>query len=609
VITDPVHGDVNLSRLEVAVVDSRPFQRLRRVRQLGNSHLVYPGAVHSRFSHSLGTVKAAQFLLDQVRSQQYSLRPTPDLLSQWRRQGHPAGQHISVFDSNWAEATVLARLGALLHDLCHVPAGHTVEDDLRLLDPHDKNLRRFRRLWTELRKDVLASIEASPWGGQAAAQQVAKTLLNKSGPLYAELEPLILSKLAEGKPSKYLFCRDLVGNTICADLLDYLERDHLYTGLPEALGKRFMSAFFVVPEGDGVYERRLALNIQRRSSERIDVVSELLKALRYRYELTERVLVHKTKLAADAMLGEALERWEWALWYRAASEIGLVDRAQLAVDERPELIPEARGELAGHESRKVTKDVTRTLDEELSEIGDDELLARLTSLRADDYPDEISPLIGHVADLGRALISRDLFKVVGQTDSRDAPAEKLYKCFGDASSRAEIEASAHHFAGITGGPKLVIWLPDHKMRLKLAEVLVRHEKGVSPFVAYERAGSKRGSEIYDAHARLWKAYVFAHRSLLGTVKLEEALAFLEWRMGIQWGGGQPPTPRPTDRPLALALEREIQRADLEGNPQEVLERHRDEFADLAARDAGEETFTSLSQKVRKILVGLDLPSA
>jgi HD superfamily phosphohydrolase len=52
--------------LEVAVVDSRPFQRLRRVRQLGMTHLVYPGAVHTRFSHSLGAVRVAQLLLDTV---------------------------------------------------------------------------------------------------------------------------------------------------------------------------------------------------------------------------------------------------------------------------------------------------------------------------------------------------------------------------------------------------------------------------------------------------------------------------------------------------------------------------------------------------------------
>jgi HD superfamily phosphohydrolase len=51
VITDPVHGDIFLTKLEIAMVDSRAFQRLRRIRQLGNTHLVYPGAVHTRFSH------------------------------------------------------------------------------------------------------------------------------------------------------------------------------------------------------------------------------------------------------------------------------------------------------------------------------------------------------------------------------------------------------------------------------------------------------------------------------------------------------------------------------------------------------------------------------
>ena len=47
-ITDPVHGDIYLTRLETQVVNSAPMQRLRRVRQLGTTYLVYPGAIHKR---------------------------------------------------------------------------------------------------------------------------------------------------------------------------------------------------------------------------------------------------------------------------------------------------------------------------------------------------------------------------------------------------------------------------------------------------------------------------------------------------------------------------------------------------------------------------------
>src|SRR5256885_1238149 len=79
VVTDPVHGDIYLNRLEVVIVNSRPFQRLRRVRQLGMAPEVYPGATNTRFSHSLGTLRAAQDLLDVVLEQRHDPHGVPDL--------------------------------------------------------------------------------------------------------------------------------------------------------------------------------------------------------------------------------------------------------------------------------------------------------------------------------------------------------------------------------------------------------------------------------------------------------------------------------------------------------------------------------------------------
>ena len=122
-ITDPVHGDIHLTKLEMAVLDSRPMQRLRRVRQLGAVHLVYPGATHVRFSHALGALRVAQDLMDVALSQGLSPHHVPDLFGEWR-------SNPSEFARMVGEATVLARLGALLHDLGHIPFGHTVEDDL-----------------------------------------------------------------------------------------------------------------------------------------------------------------------------------------------------------------------------------------------------------------------------------------------------------------------------------------------------------------------------------------------------------------------------------------------------------------------------------------------
>jgi HD superfamily phosphohydrolase len=141
-ITDPVHGDIFVTRLEQRVIDSAPMQRLRRVRQLGATHLVYPGATHTRFSHCLGALRSAQDLFDAVVDHRHGPHAVRDLFGEW--ESNPAEYRKRV-----AEATVLARLGALLHDLTHVPFGHSVEDDIGLLTPHDENVPRFEELWSQ----------------------------------------------------------------------------------------------------------------------------------------------------------------------------------------------------------------------------------------------------------------------------------------------------------------------------------------------------------------------------------------------------------------------------------------------------------------------------
>src|SRR4051794_25663942 len=486
VFTDPVHGDIHLNRLEVACVDSPPFQRLRRIRQLGETHLVYPGAVHTRFSHSLGALRLAQHLLDRVRNQSQGLHAVDDLLSDWGPDP----------EQRWAEATVLARLGGLLHDLCHVPAGHTIEDDLGLLEPHDENDKRFAALWGELAESVTAATERH--GGSQMATAVSQALLEPNGLLHAQLRGLIISKGEGVKPiseMKYPFCADLVGNTICADLLDYLARDHLFAGLPHSLGRRFTSAFFIVGAERGPYSKRLALNIMRDEHERTDIVSELLKALRYRYELTERVLVHHAKLAADAMLGEAIERWGWAVWYAEAKRARRLDQGQFGGKFEPHKIPAKRMELepvekkmskaAAAEKTPIRVAARERMDLCLRNLGDEELIAELKRLPdATDLPKETYPLLAQAAALAEDLSLRRLFKPITRVGPRDAPAAALWQQFGDPDARAALEFGAQRFARLGNDPRVIVWLPPLEMRLKLAEVLVRHSRGVSPFVSY-----------------------------------------------------------------------------------------------------------------------------
>lgn len=606
VITDPVHGDIFLTKLEIALIDARPFQRLRRIRQLGNTHLVYPGAVHTRFSHSLGALKVAQMLLDVVWNQRGELHGVDeDLFAEWTRQGE------FVADERWAKATVLARLGALLHDLCHVPAGHTVEDDLGALEPHDENEERFRDMWSQIREDVSEHLRQFETD-DGDIKLVEEALLDEDGPLHQQLRPLIISKgrgTLELDAMEFPFCADLVGNTICADLLDYLDRDHLFTGLPESLGRRFISAFFVTASDCGPFSARLALNIFRNGHERTDIVSELLKALRYRYELSERALVHHAKLSADALLGESIERWEWALWWLSARKRGLLEEIEARADFAITRVPEYRAELEKAVGKKemsriewakeplgeVEAEVKAAMEKEFARLGDEALIDHLVGLRGDLRDSDVRPLADASAGLAELLRNRRLFAIAARIGAGDVSPETIYERFGEPAPRAELEAAAQRFAGLDDYPRVILWIPKPDMRLKLAEVLVQQHAGIAPFVVYERSRAKRGSDIYDAHARLWATYVFVDRTV-GPGKRKAIAAYLGKRMGIRWEQHRDIGGTPDEWPLRLAVA-DVFDKSLTSEVDKVLERIKPDLEAVSARSQDFETFEALRQEV------------
>jgi HD superfamily phosphohydrolase len=529
VITDPVQGDVYLSLLEQAIVDSPPMQRLRRVMQLGASHLVYPGATHTRFAHSLGAMRAVQDLLDATLTQRDTRHGRPDLFEQWRAElgvnltgEGDLPEALRAYYRKVAEAVVLARLGALIHDVGHVPYGHSIEDDLLVLDPHDSNRARFDRLW--------ADVEAQTFRDETRHEWKIGELLGPE--VMAQLRPLILSKSdgeLEQSELTYPFTQDLVGNTICADLIDYLQRDHLYAGLPISLGHRYMTGFYVTPAGASrLFPSRMALNIHRGGGERRDIVSELLKHLRYRYELQERVISHHAKLAADAMVGKMLEMLHDALWAESAGALLQPPpwderyEAQTLPGE-PEQLRAQVGEAAGVE---IDSWVRHRLEDLFLSLGDMGLLEHLRDANA---PYTSGRRQG-VSLIARDLLDRRLFKLAGRVDGAKARTE-LYDKFSPPRERRRLEKEAARFAELSDGWKVVIWLPKPTMRLKQAEVLVDHGRGICRLVDY----SARGREIYDDHMALWSLCVYVH----GKVSAEErlwVLAYLAKEMLVHWEG-------------------------------------------------------------------------
>lgn len=299
-IRDAVHGDMTFSADEVRLLDTRAMQRLRGVKQLGLASLVYPSAVHTRFEHSLGVCHLAGKIIENLERK---------------------GVYRFSEDDRRRIRTV-----ALLHDVTHVPFGHTFEDERRIAPRHDADAAR------------LAAVLEDELGEELERQGLLATVRAHLG---GDPPPT---------PDDY-FVRDVFAGTICADLLDYLRRDARFCGLTADYDDR-LPALFTRLGG------RLALDLQRHGRFRHDALSEVVQALRMRYLLTERVYFHHAKIAAGAMLSKALEMAVAAGRFRYAELFRLRDDAFLHVlRERTADSPNIQNLLLGLERRWLYKPV------------------------------------------------------------------------------------------------------------------------------------------------------------------------------------------------------------------------------------------------------------
>ena len=203
-----------------SLLDLPALQRLRGIKQLGTAYLVYPGCLHTRFDHSLGAAHIAGRIVAALRRD---------------------GTVVS------ADLEALISAAALLHDVTHVPFGHTLEDERRLFPRHDKGSRLERLFAGEL--------------GRA---------LERLGVL-GSMRALLAPKSDKGVNQAGLpaFARDIVSSTIDADLLDYLARDAHFAGLGLRYDERVLRSF-------GVEDGRLVLRLARHGMERPDARSEVI---------------------------------------------------------------------------------------------------------------------------------------------------------------------------------------------------------------------------------------------------------------------------------------------------------------------------------------------
>lgn len=234
-IADPIHRYIRFSEIERDIVDTAVFQRLRRIRQLAGAHLVYPSAQHSRFEHSIGTMHVAGYAGETLFAKGY-------------------------FDDE--DKVQQLRLAALLHDIGHGPFSHLFEEVL--MARHNVNHE-------DMGKQIISRSEIN--------DVLGKHGYNSSG----------ICKLSFGQ-SKIKFFNEIIAGGLSADMMDYLPRDGLFTGVE--YGKidyhRLISSFEVATDG------HLAIN---RSA-----LYSLESMLISRYEMYKAVYFHKTVRSAEVML-------------------------------------------------------------------------------------------------------------------------------------------------------------------------------------------------------------------------------------------------------------------------------------------------------------------
>jgi HD superfamily phosphohydrolase len=209
-IRDPIHGAIEITPDEQAVVDSPQYQRLRNVKQLGFADLAFPGATHTRYAHGLGAMAVATKVFDALAPQ---LELEPDERARFRQ---------------------TLRLAVLFHDLGHAPLSHATEGimppaaELRL--PAWVGAAGQRRANHEdytlkliLDSGLAAEIRRRFGARGIESEHVAALILGRTPPGTSPFR-------SRGR-DLFPILRQVVSGELDADRMDYLQRDSFFTGV------------------------------------------------------------------------------------------------------------------------------------------------------------------------------------------------------------------------------------------------------------------------------------------------------------------------------------------------------------------------------------------
>lgn len=202
-ICDPIHGFIRFDSLEQKVIDTFAFQRLRYLHQMGVVFLLYPGATHCRFAHSLGVMELATRIFDTITHKRHlifknGIPQTEEELNYYRK---------------------ILRLAALCHDLGHLPFSHTAEKELLPYGGHERmtlaiiQSDEMKRIWREI-----------PFSHPTLEDDIIKLSVGEKG-----LKSMGISM--NWTSWERILSQVITEDNFGADRIDYLLRDPYYTGV------------------------------------------------------------------------------------------------------------------------------------------------------------------------------------------------------------------------------------------------------------------------------------------------------------------------------------------------------------------------------------------
>ncbi len=241
-VRDPIHGFIDFTPLEEAVIDCPAFQRLRSVRQLALAHYVYPSANHTRFEHSLGVM-------------------------------HLAGRMADHFELS-PEIRENVRLAGLVHDIGHGPFGHVSEEVFEALGTSLPSNDEIYKIHEHISNRIIRS-----------PKHLAECLGDRATHIADILNPKANRSIE----------KDIVSGAIDADKIDYLIRDSYFCGVKYGIFDAERLIRVLTRENDTSKEIMIA-------SHGIESLEQFVVA---KYFMNTQVYRHRIRLITDAMLTRA----------------------------------------------------------------------------------------------------------------------------------------------------------------------------------------------------------------------------------------------------------------------------------------------------------------